>query len=377
MAAIFKRYPDELHIYHNRMPKKDGRNPWLLWPMFAGILFAFRFGILMAALGAALFLDGAADILKAEIAREPGQHLFDLALTCILGAFVCGQFTKLVFSAKTGTVYWSFLFFRRRLAAFADIADITVRDRNLILINLHSYVMIRRSGMLDRPIPISPVCKNFNRLARYYHEIVPALRTMLALPEAGMAASRTGAVEEVEVMEISVHSGDAPSVSAGMAPTPATDRDFKYFIGQDGKYRSRTSNGGWLLIPTALFFLVWLAVAVVLSIHVHPLFLALAIPSAALLWLSTSDTYYITLDGPGRLITLHTHFGLKQSVFSLDQLQKIRFVRAGPLKALDLALAGRKNDPTLFTGLRQEKIEAALGEFGDIMGIDAKRWLNV
>lgn len=378
MAAIFKRYPEELHVYYNRTPKKDGREPWLVWPMIAGLLFLFRFGTLLLVLGAALYLEGMADLLKAEFASSPGQHIFDLVVTYLLGAYTFGQFAKLVFSARTGTVYWSFLFFRRRVAAFADIADISVRERNLLLFNVHSYVMTRRSSLLDKPIRISPECKDFNRLARYYHEIVPALRIMLALPEAGMAAARADDVEEVEVTEIRAGSGDAAPQYAGLAPAPAVNGEFKYFTGENGVFRTRTSNGGWLLVLGALFFLLVLAVSVAMAILEYPLIgLAGAIPSVAFLWLMCIETYYITLDGPGRRITLHTHFGLVRHDFSLDQLQKIRYVRAGPLKTLDLALAGRKTDPTLFATLRQGKIEGMLAEFGGIMGIDPKRWLNV
>lgn len=205
MAAIYKvNAKDDVLVYYNRVPKKDGREPLLGWTIVATILFLIRAGGLLLFAGILLLLLVLQGGIDPELWSEvtPFQILIDLAIAVLLGAYIVSQFCKLTFSRKKKTVSKSFLFFGKHVAKFSEISGITAIEKEGKRATEHYYAVVwKKKGR--EPMPISPKVKNPDQLARYYHDIVPLLLDMSGLapdgPDLDMDDSEEVPVEAVEV----------------------------------------------------------------------------------------------------------------------------------------------------------------------------------
>lgn len=395
MAAIYLQKPDELHIYHNRVPKADGREPRLIGAHILTALFLLRAGLTGAALLPVLFSDMYRAMLWQLISEAPGLYLSDILFLVLIGLYPFTQYQKLVFSAKTREVYSSFLFFRRRVAKFSELGDIKVSDQEMLGITSHMYVITWRSDKLRKPLRISPKVKKFERLARYYHTVAPLLAEMLhtaALPDATPAAAtkapRADAPDAVVVEEIEVPVTEAANLLAGPAASAPAVRRSADDAGGDGKtFRWFTLKNG--LYRNRMTFFQMCAVLLAFAPMVFALFFALNVDfppplrvggGVGLLifaFLFSRESLWIALDPDGRAVVVGDRFGFRKTRHPLSDMKKVTLKHIGPCKALCIVLKGRKVDPTIMETMSMAKVGEAMDEFADIMGLDADTILRV
>lgn len=393
MAAIFKRKPGELHIYLNRVPKADGREPWLVGPILVFLLFLFRAAVLLALFAPTLFSEEYKAMFWSVVADNPFAFLADIAFVIFLGAAPCMQFRKLVFSAATGEVYDSLLFFRRRVAGLAELGEVELSSQEFAGFTFHAYVVTWRDDKLRKPIRVSPKARRLNRLARYYHTVAPLLAEMLRRP--ADAAERDGLdAVEVEEFEIPVEearhilgappapdpaetpSPTPPPASAAAPGTERTYRRFRFMRG-NGLYRSRMTllqlSGVCLAVGVMIVLLTGMAT---LGDSPH-LRAALVAYFLAVAYLIGRESLWIGLDPDGRAITVYDCLGLRKKRYPLADMVKVTLKHYGPYKALAVVLKGRKVDPGIVETLSMAKVREAVEEFSDILGLDPDTVLRV
>ena len=179
MAAIYSVKDDELHIWHNRMPKKDGSEPrlWILLILVPWVLI--RIGGMALMLAAMYFVDGMGELMARQSGGLSFLLAYDVFFTVFLVALICSQFTKIVFSPAEKEVYWKFLFFRRRLARFDEIAEVKAGSKKIFWFTRNSFSATRRKSKGKKPIRISPTAGKTQRLSMYYHYVAPIANDML------------------------------------------------------------------------------------------------------------------------------------------------------------------------------------------------------
>ena len=183
MAAIYSVKDDELHIWHNRMPKKDGSEPRLLILLILVPWVLIRIGGMALTLAAMLFVDGMGELMIQQNRGLPFLLVYDVFFTVFLVALICSQYTQIVFSPAKKEVYWKFLFFRRHMARFDEITEVKAESRKTFGFTRNSFSAVRRKGKSKgkgkKPIRISPTAGKTQRLSMYYHYVAPIANDML------------------------------------------------------------------------------------------------------------------------------------------------------------------------------------------------------
>lgn len=428
MAAIYKykQKRDELHIYHNRIPKKDGREPWLFWSPVAAVFLFFRAaGLVLAGVTAYLFDEVRAELM-ADLPKTALLFAVDIVISVALAAYLYGQLRKIVFSARKGEVYDAFLFFRRRKARFSDLGALKISDQETKAVVHYAYVATWRDDELREPLRLSPKVESFDRLARYYHTIVPMLAEMLELPApeapdaAGVrtpsgdadegtawndeeAAEDLVLVEEVEVPlaeaeRLLARAGDEASGSDWMplgdgetghdeppAPDDPEEREEdeaplprpEWFVLRDGVYRTPPNPARAASTLLSLALLALYAVCAHLFLDWFPARIAAGIFLFFSLMFAAFKSRVVSVDPADGEIVVRTFFGLlKRSVFA-DDLAKLTVKHRWPAKTLCLVVKGRQVDPSLVSTTSRKTLKLAMDEFAAILGMDSRKLLDV
>ncbi len=377
MAAIYKvKKSGEVHIYRNRVPRKDGGEPVLGWTIVAALLFCVRcIPFLILLLMALLFDGGAAGV--ANLVRENLLAVFiDVWMLVWFGWYVVSRFQKIIFSPKTKEVYSGFLFFRRKIAKFSDLAAIELSEQEMLAKPRYSFVAPWKKDRVKAPLRLSPQVKTTRQLSRYYHAVVPHLNSILGIePEE--------AVEEIGVEEVEVPVEEATRImerSSTRTRRRKRPKGKSVFAHSKGVY---LINHMWLMLLAvfgggALFFGIGHLFATVYPDN--PWWLSYGIEGACYLYYMRHMSYEsvrVSFDTRNRMVECVTGFGLMKQAYSFDMVRRFTIKRKSGIGALCMVIEGQTVDPTIVNSLTNstEKLRRALEEVCEIVDMDPEMML--
>lgn len=437
MAAIYKKKRDEIRIYPNRVPKKDGRNPILGWMIGASILFAIRtLAMCLVVLELIFALPQRRDQMISTFIEQPFVLLLDIFVIIFLGSYIFKQFTYVAFSRKKRLVYSGFLFFRRKIASFDELGEVIETQQEIMTKERTFFAVLWRGDKFKKPLRISPRVRNVSQLSRYYHEISPLVGEMLGtevkhaigdvfdderavndIRERGPAEepirgeepepddAEAVSVETVEVpdedAQYYLSSGEGRNDRAeAPAPAPRSGHIRKEKEGDSGGNTTRAVKGKRRGKKKYSYFIEkkpgiyepkvkWIAVVAFL------LLLGFLVGLWAFVvrysWVSTAifvvvflfqlrtlirSPFKTILDSRKQIITLGTAFGFVKTELPLSRLTKIYPKSLSGVKQVCLSFKDQPVDPVLLETFSEKDIEPCIVEFGEIMDFDAASWVN-
>lgn len=359
MPCLYRRYADEIHVYHTRMPKKDGSGPGLLKSV-AGAIFLLFFS----------FMAVSAFILNYALFPEPSSEINRHAAWIVLMVLIyCWTFSsywqKLVFSRRTGTVSRGFLF-RKTVGRFEDFSGVVLEELGGAL-----WFSLTWKDGFKKPFRLSPMVKDNRRLAMYYHEIVPLLTECMGLPPFHAVDPRLSRVVA------NVFGEPAPATSMGPGDING-ESEYRFFV-----YNEKTSLYKGRTTPTTIVFGALLLGAVAgvgwagfhFEIRILQIFWCLFVFLFLLALRKESITY--RLDPRGRAVIAYTLFGFRKNRLSLESLARVGQIQFAFFRSAQLFF---NRDGLKMVGLVDVSsagaIRESLLEFGQIMGVDVEAFLE-
>lgn len=380
MPGLYKHVDDEVRLYCNLAPKRDGGDPGWFWfavnAAFSCLIALFTLGLWLA--NAYLMPEPEPDGYRAALI-----FTFILLFDIYLFSY---WWTAIVVSGRSGQVRRGFLL-KRKLADFDAFSGIRLEQ----LAGRMWFVLVWRDKF-KTPLRISPMATDRQRLARYYHEIIPLVAGVMNLPvfredgvgdgasEEPAAAERPleePAVAEVAVDEVEVPVADATAYLGG-GDARDGQREYRCF-----KYNAKTglyTNRG--TVSQIVFLLLFLGVFVGSGAGVHYLgiwFLQIAWVAAVLFifWNIRLESVSFRLDPRRRSIVSYTHFGFRKNVFRIGDLTKITATQSGFMRAAVLHFKQTGTHPfSIVEGRATGYVRQGIREFGQIMGVDAEAMLE-
>lgn len=359
MPCLYRRYADEIHVYHTRMPNKDGAGPGL-FKSVAGAFFLFLFSFM------AVFAFTLNHVLFSEPSPEIDRHAAWIALMVLIYCWVFSSYwQKLVFSSRTGTVTRGFLL-KKTVGRFEDFSGVVLEEFGGSL-----WFSLAWKDGFKKPFRLSPMVKDNRRLATYYHEIVPLLTECMGLPPFH------GVDPELSRVVMDVFGEPAPAAAIGPGDISG-ENEYRYFVHsrKTGLYRSR------ITAATIVFGTVFLAVLVAVGwaafhfeIRILQIFWSVFV--ALLLWGLRKECFTYRLDPRGRAVVAYTLFGFKKNRLPLENLARIGQIQFAFFRS---ALLFFNRDGPKMVGLvdviSAGAIRESLLEFGQIMGVDVEAFLE-
>lgn len=390
MAAIYTVKNGELHIYYNRVPKKDGREPLLIWPVLFFVMVGLTFlAVLLVFLIASLA--AGPEKLRAFLAQDDNIHrslpIWFICNAVFLYTF-CQQFFRIVFSPTRREVYWKFLFLRRRLASFDEIGAINEMSMKILFLEHFHFAAAWADNRKKPPIRLSPRVRQRSRLARYFHTVVPHARYLLGHAAfATQPANAPGAADEAEAVAVETVELSYDEASRALFTTPEAEpehdaeakrfrdpdltREYTWFRQGKWGYRSRRPFSGWIVLILFFGFIGGLAyLAICLGDGHLPWRVVCGAIALFFLFMFLTNATEIGIDPERRVLTFFDYFGLKKREHPVTDLRRIVVKRKGILKALLVGLEGEKKVVGLFESTRLGETEEALEEFGALAGVD-------
>lgn len=359
-TPIYRRCGDEIRVYRDVMPRKDGGEPFA-----TASLVKTGLVVIAALLGLiAWFVEWHMHMeLGSEILRSLYLSWGTVAAFLVLSVF-SGE--RLIFSGKTGTIQ-SGRVFRKTLGQFADVSRIELMRVGDF--SCFSLVWLERGRP---PLRISPMVTDDRRLARYHHDVVPLLTETMALP-----AWREGEIGE-EVgggADFGESEGGAKANAAAPGLDDILGGEYRFFVynRRTGLFRQRFAWKPVLVVAGLSACLLGLLYWVYLF---GDLLLTLACVCAlpVILWLNRKESMTIRLDPKRRRILSYTCYGLRKREYSADDVVAASFVQLASFIVLFLHFRPKGSGTvSALTVSSAQDMREGMDELGRIMGIRMDR----
>lgn len=179
MAKLFTVQPDCIRIYHSRPLNARGDGADIVTTVKIGFFILF---FLVGALTTGLTL--ASDHFHRSFAGEYHYPLIPGVGFMVVGiAFLRGEYTCLVFRRRDAMVLSRGVLFTRRVAAFAEIRNISLYIRgDPNLPSSYQYAVYFSEAAQRDPLPVTSPAKTFRQLRHMADHLLPAINAMIAQP---------------------------------------------------------------------------------------------------------------------------------------------------------------------------------------------------
>lgn len=392
--------------------------------------FAIRFVPYLLVVSVALFVDETRDQLFTILMANLTEVGIDLLFLLFLGHYIGKQFSKRIFSPEKQQIYSGFLFFRKKLADFADIDQIELSRQEIIGKMRCSYVATWLDDKVKAPIRLSPKTKSLNQLSRYYHTVAPLLQSMLPPRQERIARKSQeqeaeeieDVTEEIDIDEVGVetveipideadgylatHSESAPLAHSAARASAATQRYTSARRTHSGANRERPAAGTRpkknrkdtrskgkpifrhkdgiythsqaLTAILSILALIGVMGGAIWFFPIRPIWISYGIQLGVFAWGLKNmwrENIRLSIDPENRTIEFTSGFGLVKNTYDFDSLTKFTIKRQLGIRVLCMVLEDYPVDPTIVNALSDAPIRNALHEVCSIMGLDPDQWL--
>lgn len=352
MPRLYSYDADEIRIFYNRNPKKDGGPPGLFGSV-ASALLLFLLAVLLMCIVFTLLLRGGDDLDLAGLA------LWLFAVILINGSLYLLPLRNLVVSNRTRSVYRG-LFLRKSVGGFDEFSHVQLEGLGGAV-----WFSLIWKDKFRKPLRLSPMVKEEQRLAMYYHEIVPMVTECMGLPPFGEEPAGE------PVTDVVVNAVEMP-VPARAGPDDRNE--YRYFV-YDKKTGTYTGKMTVAELLAMVIFLMVLAVSGWAAFHFFDWVVQLCwgVVVAAVLGAMAKESINFRLDSRESAVISYTHFGIKRKRLPLRDLERVAYNKVFCFHLAQLFFKGdKKRAVGVVERTSMREFREALDEFSQIMGIDAE-----